>query len=422
MRTGRMQWGVLAALLLATTGPSAGYRVLVLIPLGSRSLYHLSRSLSEALGDAGHSVTLVSSFEASTHHGNVTEVHTGSDNLVMTDTNIFDIGDKIHLTSNFIEEATVEIVEGMWTNPAVHQLWERRNDFHAIIITSYINEVAVPFLLGYNGVYITFVTPGIVFTQIAQQGNILSAAVVPSLMLPFTQHMTFLQRAINPIVIVYRYVLHSVTVLPRAQKLLEEYFPGMPPLRHLYSNSSLTLINSHFAVDGPVPLLPTQVEVGTISAKKPRPLPQDLEEFMEGAGENGVILFSLGSIVKSFHIPQEYKVMLVEAFRQLPQRVVWKYEGDDLHLPPNVLTRKWIPQQDILGHRRTRVFVSHCGNQGTQEALYHGVPVLAMPIAFDQPRNAARLANKGYALVLNWQDLSVDAFLQAINTLINDPS
>lgn len=39
----------------------------------------------------------------------------------------------------------------------------------------------------------------------------------------------------------------------------------------------------------------------------------------------------------------------VEAFKRLPQKVVWKYEGTDLELPPNVIARKWLPQQDMLG-------------------------------------------------------------------------
>ncbi|MCL4125724.1 UNVERIFIED_CONTAM: hypothetical protein GTU68_011597 [Idotea baltica] len=79
-----------------------------------------------------------------------------------------------------------------------------------------------------------------------------------------------------------------------------------------------------------------------------------------------------------------------------------------------------MPQQDILGHPKTKVFISHCGNLGTQEAKYHGVPVLALPIAFDQPRNAARMQRKGYALVLQWEDLTVEDFVDTLNILIND--
>ncbi|PVD26850.1 hypothetical protein C0Q70_11997 [Pomacea canaliculata] len=40
-----------------------------------------------------------------------------------------------------------------------------------------------------------------------------------------------------------------------------------------------------------------------------------------------------------------------------------------------ILTSSWIPQNDLLAHPNTRVFVSHCGNDGQYEALFHAVPV-----------------------------------------------
>ncbi|CAL4109823.1 unnamed protein product, partial [Meganyctiphanes norvegica] len=89
-------------------------------------------------------------------------------------------------------------------------------------------------------------------------------------------------------------------------------------------------------------------------------------------------------------------------------------------LPPNVITRKWLSQQDILGHPNILVFISHCGNFGTQEAKYHGVPILGVPITFDQHRNAARLARKGYGRVLNWNEMTVESIIENINCLIKD--
>lgn len=64
------------------------------------------------------------------------------------------------------------------------------------------------------------------------------------------------------------------------------------------------------------------------------------------------------------------------------------------------------------------LFISHCGNLGLQEAQYHGVPILALPLAFDQPRNAHRMAKNGYGLVLQWNELSVQTLLEAINILL----
>ncbi len=56
---------VVAALMVTATAASTGdhYRVLILGPLASRSLHHLCSALAEALGDAGHDVTYVTSFK-----------------------------------------------------------------------------------------------------------------------------------------------------------------------------------------------------------------------------------------------------------------------------------------------------------------------------------------------------------------------
>ena len=39
----------------------------------------------------------------------------------------------------------------------------------------------------------------------------------------------------------------------------------------------------------------------------------------------------------------------------------------------------WIPQNDVLGHKQTRVFLSHCGANSLYEAAYHGVPIVGLP-------------------------------------------
>ncbi|XP_068212407.1 UDP-glucosyltransferase 2-like [Palaemon carinicauda] len=403
---------------------SRPYKVLILGPVGTRSLYHLTRSLSEALGDAGHSVTLVSTFGPSSRHHNVTEMSSGAPVGYLEDFNIFDYRGPFD-GFDWVNAAVTKIGHKMWNDEGIKKLWEKRNEFDAIVMISFINEIAAPFLLDYNGVYISFCTPGVEFFSIGHQGNWLPISVVPSIVLPFDDRMSFFERVVNPLTTMAYIIIYRWKTTYLAQTIVDQYFPGvMPPVEELYEKSHLTLINEHFALNGPVPLLPTQVEVGTINAKPPKPLEKDLEEFFEASGDAGVIYFSLGSIVRGKDMPSVYKVMFLEAFRRLPQRVVWKYEGDDLvnDLPTNVIIKKWLPQQDILGHPKTRLFISHCGNLGTQEAKYHGVPVLAVPVAFDQSRNAARMARKGFGLVLNWEDMSADAIFDAVQTLLTDPS
>lgn len=76
---------------------------------------------------------------------------------------------------------------------------------------------------------------------------------------------------------------------------------------------------------------------------------QELQNLLDNA-KNGVIYFSLGSNVQSVNMPDRLRVVLNEAFAELPYTILWKYEAEDLPgKPPNVIIKKWLPQQDVLG-------------------------------------------------------------------------
>ncbi|XP_064097812.1 UDP-glucosyltransferase 2-like [Macrobrachium nipponense] len=415
---------LIAGILVPLVEPSIAkqYNLLVLCPIGPRSVYRLTLHLSEILANAGHLVTHVSTYGPSSKHPNVTEVPTGASVEQLEAMNIFHYRNTM-AGYDWIRDVIEKTGDAMWRNEHIRHLWARRRDFDAVVILSTMNEIAGPFLMDYNGAFVTLCSSGaaVEALSIAGQGNWLPLSVIPN-KLVYDDHVSFLERLTN----VWRtwalYSEYEETSISMSQKILERYIPGMPPVGQLFERVHLTLINGHFALDGPMPLLPTQVEIGTITAKPPKPLPSDLEEFAESAGDSGIILFTLGSYVKSSDIPNQCKVIFLEVFRRLPQKVIWKYEEDDLDLPPNVITRKWLPQQDILGHPKTRLFMSHCGNFGVQEAKYHGVPILGFPVAFDQNSNAVQMANKGLGLVIRWEELTRELLFTSIQTLINDPS
>ena len=50
------------------------------------------------------------------------------------------------------------------------------------------------------------------------------------------------------------------------------------------------------------------------------------------------------------------------------------------NLPPNILVRTFLPQQSILAHPKTLLFVTHVGNNGLLEAVHYRVPMVGMPI------------------------------------------
>ncbi|KAG7164576.1 UDP-glucuronosyltransferase 3-like 1, partial [Homarus americanus] len=111
----------------------------------------------------------------------------------------------------------------------------------------------------------------------------------------------------------------------------------------------------------------------------------DLGSWISGAGSAGVIYVSLGSVMDSKSLPLEYQQILLQVFRRLPQRVIWKFEGELKDVPDNVMISKWLPQQDVLAHDKVKVFITHCGLLSLQETTYHAKRLLALPTFSDQP-------------------------------------
>lgn len=66
---------------------------------------------------------------------------------------------------------------------------------------------------------------------------------------------------------------------------------------------------------------------------------------------------------------------------ELPQGYEERVKGRGL------VVRDWAPQLEILAHKSTGGFVSHCGWNSCIESVTMGVPVAAWPMHSDQPRN-----------------------------------
>ncbi|KAL5707933.1 hypothetical protein ACHQM5_018780 [Ranunculus cassubicifolius] len=75
-------------------------------------------------------------------------------------------------------------------------------------------------------------------------------------------------------------------------------------------------------------------------------------------------------------------------------RSEWLPEGYESRLKEQnrgLLVRKWAPQLEILSHKSTCAFLSHCGWNSVLESLSHGVPILGWPMIAEQTYNAKLL-------------------------------
>ena len=158
--------------------------------------------------------------------------------------------------------------------------------------------------------------------------------------------------------------------------------------------------------------------IGGFGVRPARPLPKDLEQFVQGSDEAGIIVLTFGSAVRK--LTPEIIAKLFAALRPIKQRVVMRLSGEFADVPPNVWLAEWLPQNDLLGHAKTRFFITHGGANGQMEALYHGVPMLTMPLFGDQKYNAKVSEDKGYGLTLDPYTFTAEQLTDAIeNMLVN---
>ncbi|XP_014864417.1 PREDICTED: UDP-glucuronosyltransferase 2B31-like [Poecilia mexicana] len=233
--------------------------------------------------------------------------------------------------------------------------------------------------------------------------------------------MDFQERIKNMLHYLYSVYEQYFIINPAYTDLFQKYFPPGTDLVSLELSADIWLFRADFVFEFPRPTMPNMVYIGGFQCKEAQPLPDELEAFMQSSGEHGVVIMSLGTLVSA--LPHGITEDIAAAFAELPQKVIWRFDGEKPStLGKNTKLVKWLPQKDLLGHPKTKVFIAHGGTNGMYEAIYHGVPVLGLPLLFDQFDNLLRLKVRGAARVVEVRSLTKDNFLEALKDILENPS
>ncbi|XP_052591908.1 UDP-glucuronosyltransferase 2B7-like isoform X2 [Peromyscus californicus insignis] len=191
-------------------------------------------------------------------------------------------------------------------------------------------------------------------------------------------------------------------------------------LAEMMKKTEMWLIRSYWDLEFPRPVLPNVVFIGGHHCKPAKPLPKEIEDFVQSSGEHGIVVFSLGSMVSN--MTEEKAMAIASALAQIPQKVLWRFEGKKpKNLGPNTHVYKWIPQNDLLGHPKTKAFVTHGGANGVYEAIHHGIPMVGIPLFGEQRDNIAHMKAKGAAVGLEFSTMSSSDLRNALKAVINNP-
>lgn len=114
---------------------------------------------------------------------------------------------------------------------------------------------------------------------------------------------------------------------------------------------------------------------------------------------------------------------IVHVINLTPYYVLWQSDIDHFDLPEGKhLEVAWVPQQTVLNHTNIRFFITHGGLFSLLEALYFKVPIIGIPFTGEQCSYLQHAVNNGWALRLDYNNISLFSLKWAVKTVTKDLS
>ncbi|RKH36372.1 hypothetical protein D7Y13_02275 [Corallococcus praedator] len=143
------------------------------------------------------------------------------------------------------------------------------------------------------------------------------------------------------------------------------------------------------------------------------------------SGEAPLVLCSLGSHGNRVRGHQAFFKSVIDAFARRPHLRLLMAVGKEIGteafgpLPENVTVVDWVPQLTAL--KRASLMITHGGLNSVKECISMGVPMIAYPLVFDQPGNAARIVHHGIGLRGDIRQATTEQVGAQIDEVLGNP-
>ncbi|KAG6458618.1 UDP-glycosyltransferase [Manduca sexta] len=396
------------------------YRFLVCNPMAIRSITLLAEGVVRHLLNAGHEVVFITAFPDKSNKNTKLRQIDISENYKRMESedslNITYVMENAELNNDLkvIQEIGIDVaVQTMENENIKNFMKETDQHFDAVIVDWIETDLYAGFASVFNAHLIWSYSIGPYYSMLrlvdgypnpAYSVDPLSANQLP---LNFRQRVEELWNQLH-----WSYVKRFV-IYDAERSVYEKYFAPYAAMRNrtlmpygkAIHNGRLLIANAHHAIGG-WPQTPQNFKFvgGCYIDDPPKPLPVDLEVILDNATD-GFIYFSMGSLWQSKDIPQQLTEDLLNLFGKFKQTIIWKYEAKLTNKPKNVHLLKWAPQTSILAHPNMKFFITHGGLLSSTEAIHFGVPIIGIPISYDQFHNTIRAISAGFAIKV---DLNYD--------------
>lgn len=192
---------------------------------------------------------------------------------------------------------------------------------------------------------------------------------------------------------------------------------GLDGERSLACSDLLTMVLTSKAFFGEMELPSSHHFVGPVIHQRKEAVPFDWELFRKK--DEPKILVSIGTTFDHEH-KKGFFAKVIEAFAEEPFTVVVVSDPDLFDLwPDNFMVQPRVPQLDLLPF--LNAVVCHGGHNTVCETLSHGLPMVVIPIAYDQSHVAGRVVRVGAGLRLNFNRFKAKHLKEALEEIRSNP-
>ncbi|XP_058461493.1 UDP-glucuronosyltransferase 2B16-like isoform X2 [Malaya genurostris] len=402
--------------------------ILYISSVASPSHFLWSQRLFEKLAGIGYNITVVNLYK----HGRIRDVQFIKldgiiDNLVMEDDDYIEFGqmNPFEMVMSFFE-LELYVCELAIKTPGFRFLLEYPRNFKfelvihdhlagpcLLVILSHFNYPPLILASAYNRFS----------TTTESLGSLVYPGFIPNQVYDIHGFMNYYQRIYNFMLFIWESLWKNFIYYPKLDSIINVELNQTIAVSSLEKRALLAILNSNPILEPFEPKLTNVIQAGGLHIKPTKPLPTTILNAIERSFD-GVVLFSLGTNARSDLLSSSILSELITVMRRLPSLTfLWKLDSDHClpsKLPANVYSFSWLPQNDILAHPKLQLFITHGGLLSIQEAVWHGVPILGIPIYADQFGNVNQMVDKGIGKRLDLTKFSSRQFEHCIVDIITN--
>ncbi|XP_018801485.1 PREDICTED: UDP-glucuronosyltransferase 2B33 [Bactrocera latifrons] len=255
-------------------------------------------------------------------------------------------------------------------------------------------------------------------------GTQLQPAIVPHFTSTHDEHMNFFARLHNTLVYAAAQFFRQFTVLRVQEALLARHEALQaahvkPTFESVHDRVKVALVNSHPAFDYVHSLPPNVIQVAGLQFDNiNRPLLVEMQTFIDDSIE-GVFVITIGAELLT-PVLIEQVLSVVDKFPEFG--FVWGVKK--IMIPStgrkNLYVGKWLKKSNILAQNKVIGVITSGSHMEVQEAIYHGVPIIAVTNTLQPPSIATRVQSLGIGLRVDLKS-GAEKLQSAISALATKP-